>query len=110
MKPKKKKKLNTFIEDNMINDLSIETLAGEMGMSASSLYRKVKGISGISPIDFVRVVRLKKSVQLMQSGENRISEITYMVGISSPAYFSTLFQKQYGKSPKDFMKQLKIGK
>lgn len=99
-------KLNTYIENNLTNDLNVNMLAYEMNMSNSSLYRKVKGISGLSPVDFIRIARLKKSIQLMQTGEKRISEIAYMVGISSPAYFSTLFQKQYGKTPKEFMKEL----
>ena len=74
-------------------------------MSTSSLYRKVKGLSGISPNDFIRIARLKKAILLMQNGENRISEIAFQVGFSSPAYFSTCFQKQYGKTPSEYLKQ-----
>jgi len=99
-------KLNDYVVNNLVNDLSVDTIASEMGMSSSSLYRKVKGIAGLSPVDFIRIARLKKSVLLMQAGERRIGEIAYMVGISSPAYFSTLFLKQYGKTPKEFMKEI----
>ncbi|MDH6306804.1 signal transduction histidine kinase/ligand-binding sensor domain-containing protein/DNA-binding response OmpR family regulator [Parabacteroides sp. PF5-5] len=99
-------KFNTYLEENLTNDsLNIEAIAAEMHMSTSGLYRKVKGISGLSPIDFIRVVRLKKAVQLMQQGEKRINEIAFKVGFSSPSYFSTSFQKQYGKSPSEYMKQ-----
>ena len=80
-------------------------LADTMGMSTSSLYRKVKGLSGLSPNDFIRIARLKKAILLMQNGENRINEIAFQVGFSSPAYFSTCFQKQYGKSPSEYLKQ-----
>ncbi len=52
-------------------------LADTMGMSTSSLYRKVKGLSGLSPNDFIRIARLKKAILLMQNGENRISEIAF---------------------------------
>lgn len=100
------RKLNDYLEENMTNEsLNVEMLATEMGMSTSSLYRKVKGISNLSPVDFIRLTRLKKAVRLMNAGENRISEIAYLVGFSSPAYFSTCFQKQYGKSPSEYMKE-----
>ncbi|MDL2305650.1 response regulator [Bacteroides sp. OttesenSCG-928-D19] len=100
-------KLNAYIEKNLANEnLSVEMLAGEMNMSNSSLYRKVKGISDLSPIDFIRMARLKKAVELMQGGEKRIGEIAFLVGFSSPAYFSTSFLKQYGKSPSEFLKEM----
>jgi signal transduction histidine kinase/ligand-binding sensor domain-containing protein/DNA-binding response OmpR family regulator len=103
-------KLNTYIENNLTNEqLSVDMIAGEMNMSNSSLYRKVKAISDLSPVDFIRMARLKKAVQLMQSGEKRIGEIAYLVGFSSPAYFSTSFQKQYGKPPSEFLKELEAG-
>jgi signal transduction histidine kinase/ligand-binding sensor domain-containing protein/DNA-binding response OmpR family regulator len=99
-------KLNAFIEENLINEqLSVDLIAVEMGMSNSSLYRKVKAVSDLSPVDFIRMARLKKAVRLMQSGEKRIGEIAYQVGFSSPAYFSTTFQKQYGRSPSEFLKE-----
>lgn len=100
------KKLNSYLDENMNNEsLNVEILATEMGMSTSSLYRKVKGLAGISPVDFIKLARLKKAVLLMQNGESRINEIAFQTGFSSPAYFSTCFQKQYGKSPSDFMKE-----
>lgn len=100
--------LNEYLEENLTNsDLSVENIASGMNMSTSSLYRKVKGLSGMSPVDFIRVFRLKQAVKLMEAGENRISEIAFKVGFSSPAYFSTSFQKQYGKSPSEYMKNRK---
>ncbi|MDF9831711.1 hybrid sensor histidine kinase/response regulator transcription factor [Parabacteroides sp. PF5-6] len=103
-------KLNTYIEENLTNQsLNVEMIANEVGMSNSSLYRKVKGLSDLSPIDFIRIARLKKAVQMMQSGEKQVSEIAYQVGFSSPAYFSTCFQKQYGKSPSEFIREMKDG-
>lgn len=98
-------KFTAYLEENITNEtLSVEMLASEMGMSTSSLYRKVKGLSGLSPVDFIKITRLKKAVLLMQNGESRINEIAFQTGFSSPAYFSTCFQKQYGKAPSEFMK------
>lgn len=99
-------KLNTYIEENLTNEaLNVETLAQEMGMSNSSLYRKVKAISDLTPIDLIRMARLRKALELMQSGDMRINEIAFQAGFSSPAYFSNCFQKEYGKSPSEFMKE-----
>lgn len=99
------KKLNDFLDEQIGNEaLNVEMLANGMQMSASSLYRKVKGLSGLSPVEFIKLARLKKAVQLMQEGENRINEISYRAGFSSPAYFATCFQRQYGKSPSEFLK------
>jgi len=100
-------KFNVYLDKNLTSDtMSVESLAAEMGMSTSSLYRKVKGLSGLSPNDFIRVSRLKKAVQLIQAGETRINDIAFRVGFSSPTYFSTCFQKQYGKTPSEFIKEL----
>ncbi|MDF9831724.1 ligand-binding sensor domain-containing protein/signal transduction histidine kinase/DNA-binding response OmpR family regulator [Parabacteroides sp. PF5-6] len=100
-------KFNVYLDKNLTSDtMSVESLAAEMGMSTSSLYRKVKGLSGLSPNDFIRVSRLKKAVQLIQAGETRINDIAFRVGFSSPTYFSTCFQKQYGKTPTEFIREL----
>lgn len=100
------RKLNAYLEEHITNDaLNVEMLATEMGMSTSSLYRKVKGLSGLSPVEFIKIARLKQAVLLMKNGENRINEIAFRTGFSSPAYFSTCFQKQYGKTPTEFMKE-----
>ncbi|MDL2265932.1 response regulator [Parabacteroides sp. OttesenSCG-928-G21] len=98
-------RLNVFLDENLTNEaLSVELLAEAMNMSVSSLYRKVKGLSGLSPVDFIRVTRLKKAVTLMEAGEKRIAEVAYKCGFSSPAYFSSCFQKQYGMAPSEYGK------
>jgi AraC-like DNA-binding protein len=93
--------LDTHISDE---NLSIEKLAEAMNISETTLYRKVKSISGLSPKEFVRVTRLKRAIILMSEGETRINEIAYQVGFGSASYFSTCFQKQYGKSPTEYIK------
>ena len=99
--------MKTCIENNLTNShLNVRLIAMEMKMSITSLYRKVKSLTDFSPVDFIRMMRLQKATQLMQNGEKRLKEIAYHVGFSSPAYFSTSFQKQYGKSPSAFIKDL----
>lgn len=101
------KKINEVIDNHLTNEeLTVELLSQEMNMSISSLYRKVKGLSGLSPVDFIKIARLKKAVEYMKNGETRINIIAFQVGFSSPAYFSTCFLKQYGSSPSEFLKNL----
>lgn len=97
-------KLNKIIEQNMADDrFSIEKLADAMCMSQSNLQRKIKGIAGMVPGDYIRVIKLKKAAELLRSGEYRINEISFLVGFGSPSYFSKCFQKQFGMLPKDFV-------
>lgn len=99
-------KLNEFIYQNIDNpDLSVEILAEKLSMSTSSLYRKVKGISDMSPNDYIRVTRLKKAALMLCENNYRINEIAFLVGFSSASYFSSCFQKQFGMTPKEFKSQ-----
>ena len=76
-----------------------------MNMSRSSLHRKIKGISKLTPNEFIQLERLKKAAQLILSNEYRINEVCYIVGFNSSSYFAKCFQKQFGVLPKDFGKQ-----
>jgi signal transduction histidine kinase/ligand-binding sensor domain-containing protein/DNA-binding response OmpR family regulator len=82
-------------------EFSIEEIADEVGMSRAQIYRKLKAITGKSPSLFLRTVRLTKSKKLIQSKEFSISEISYKVGFSSPAYFSRCFKDEFGYSPSE---------
>ncbi|MFZ5429524.1 MAG: two-component regulator propeller domain-containing protein [Bacteroidota bacterium] len=98
-------KLNELIEKNISDfNFSIDKLAFEMMMSRSNLQRKIKGVSGLVPNDYVRVYRLKKAARLILHGDYRINEICYLVGFNSGSYFSKCFLKQFGVLPKDFVK------
>lgn len=100
-------KLNEEIERNLSDsEYSIEKLSLALSVSRSNLQRKIKGLSGMTPNDYIRVFRLKKSAQLLMNGEYRINEICYLVGFNSPSYFSKCFQKQFGSQPKEFVKNL----
>ena len=85
------------------NDLSVEKMAEEMNMSTSTLYRKVKSVTTFSPLDFIRVIRLKKAAELLASGNYRIKEVAAMLKFSSQAYFTSCFMKQFGITPSDFL-------
>jgi len=73
-----------------------------MAMSRSKLQRKIKELSGLAPIDYIRLLRLKKAAVLLASGEYKINEICYIVGFNTPSYFSKGFAKQFGCLPKEF--------
>lgn len=95
-----------IITENLTEpNFTIDNIADAVFMSRSNLNRKIKALTGLTPIDFIRLIRLKKSAELIQTGEYRISEICYLVGINSSSYFIRLFQKQFGMTPKEFAKQ-----
>ena len=99
------------IEENIIDtNLNVEHLAEILGMSRSSLLRKIKMLSNLSPVDFIRLIRLRKAAELIHEGKYLIGDICFMVGINSPSYFSKLFLKQFGMTPKDFEKQSQADK
>ena len=98
-------KLNKEIENSLLDpEYSIENLANALSMSRSNLQRKIKGISGMTPNDYLRVYKLKKAAKLIIEGEYRINEICFLVGFNNPSYFSKCFHKQFGKLPSEFHK------
>lgn len=101
-------KVMANITDNISDEnFSVESMADVFCMSRSSLLRKIKTLFNLSPIELIRTVKLKKAAELIQEGKYRIGDVCYMVGINSPSYFSKLFFKQFGLSPKEFEKQCK---
>jgi CheY-like chemotaxis protein/ligand-binding sensor domain-containing protein/AraC-like DNA-binding protein/two-component sensor histidine kinase len=86
------------------NDFSIDDLCNIMGLSRSNLYRKLKGLIQISPSDLIIKIKLSHAEELMKTKKiSRISDIAYESGFNDPKYFSTLFKKHYGKTPKEFI-------
>jgi AraC-like DNA-binding protein len=85
---------------------NLEILACELGISQMSLYRKINGLFGQSPGDFVRTIRLKHGAKLLKNNSGNISEIAYEVGFSNPANFSSSFRRQFGMSPRDYLKSI----
>ena len=104
-------KVIEIINENLTDEnFNVERMADILCMSRSGLLRKIKMLFNLSPVDFIRLIRLRKAAELIQTGQYRVGEICYMVGINSPSYFSKLFLKQFGVSPKDFEKQSLGGK
>ena len=96
-------KMNQIIEDNLSNpELNVVFLAGQLGMSRSSLFNKIRGLADVTPNEMIQLVKLKKAARLLKDGHYRVSEVSYMVGFSSPSYFAKCFQKQFGVKPMDF--------
>ena len=103
-----KKFLNDFagvVEQNLANDqLNVDDISRELGISRVQLYRKVKALLDCSVTDYVLSRRLKKAKYLLNHEKLTISEITYMVGFSNPNYFATVFKTKYGCTPTEFKK------
>jgi len=91
-------RLVAYIEDNISMDLSIDNLAGYCNVSRTVFYNKVKGLTGSSPIDFMRKVKLNNALQLLENGYN-VSEAAFKTGFSDVKYFSRLFKVQFGYPP-----------
>jgi DNA-binding response OmpR family regulator len=85
--------------------LNVETLADLFSMSRSQVYRKIKALTGKTAVEFVRNVRLKQALTLMESKKYTLAEIAYQTGFASPSYFSKSFREQYGKAPSEFMQE-----
>lgn len=92
--------LNEAIRQNMSNPaLKMEDLGDAVGLSRVQLYRKVKAITGLSPVELLRQMRLQRGYTLIQTTTKTINEIAYEVGFNTPSYFSKCFHEQYGKYP-----------
>ncbi len=97
-------KINDIIQANFNNpDFSMEDVIANMGMSRTSFYRKIKGMLDLNPNEYIKIERLKRAAQLFEEGHTSVSEVCYMVGFSSPGYFTKCFQKQFGLSPRDYI-------
>ena len=97
--------LTDIIKKNLTNEkFTVDVLAAEMAVSRSNLRRKIIGVTGLAPNDYIRLVRLKVAAELLKEGKYRVSEVCYLIGFSNHSYFSTCFQKQFGILPKDFAK------
>ncbi|MCH7409434.1 response regulator [Belliella sp. DSM 111904] len=97
--------INQIIADEISNEqFGVNELAEKVHMSQSSLLRKIKGVSKLTPNEYIRLVRLKKAAELLSSGSLSIAEVCVKVGFNSPSYFAKCFQKQFGELPKDYQK------
>ena len=98
-------KIKVLVEQNMSNTgLTSGFLCNELAMSSSKLYRKIKQLTDLSPNEFIRTIRLKKSAVLLKTKNHNVSEVANMVGFNDPLYFSRCFKKQFGHSPSQLIK------
>jgi AraC-like DNA-binding protein len=96
----------TAINHNLNNaDLSVDRIADEVGISRVHLHRKMKELTGQTPHDFIRNIRMKKAASLLSAGDMNVSEVMYACGFSNAASFSTVFKKMYGMSPREYMNE-----
>ena len=81
------------------SELSVEDLAADMNLSRVQLYRKVKSLTGSTPVELLRTARLKRGYQLLLTTDKSVSEVAYQVGFTAPSYFTKCFKDEYGKLP-----------
>lgn len=99
-------KFVALLESSYTNsDVSIEKLSEQLGVSRVQLYRKIKQISGLTPVDYLRNFRMVKGVNLLEEHRYSISEIAYQTGFSSPAYFTKCFRDIFNMTPSEFLEK-----
>ena len=97
-----------YVTDNMGSpDLKIDDIADAIGMSRSVLYNKIKQAVGMTPIDFVRHIRIMRACELLQQTNDPLTSIAFEVGFSDPKYFSKVFKKELGIVPSEYRERTK---
>jgi signal transduction histidine kinase/ligand-binding sensor domain-containing protein/DNA-binding response OmpR family regulator len=98
------KKVLTVIEKNISNaGFSVELLSDEMNMSRVALYKKIFNLSGKTPVEFIKSVRLKRAIQLLETKQYTIAEIAYQVGYNDPRYFARAFKTEFKVLPSHYL-------
>lgn len=98
--------VSRIIEDNVDNsDFNIDIIATTMNISRSAFFKKLKSITGLAPVDFVKEIRLSKSVELIRSTDLSVSEIAFAVGFKDSGYFGKCFKKKYKLSPREYLNE-----
>ncbi len=96
-------KVMEIMEKNMDNsELTVDELVSKIGIGRSVFFKKLKSLTGIAPIEFIREVRIKRAAQLIETGEFTISQVTFMVGNNDPRYFSRCFKQKFGMTPSEY--------
>ena len=109
MTPNDRKFLNKLVEimeSNMDNgDLVVEDMVKDLAVSRSVFFKKLKALTGLAPIEFIKEMRIKRAAEYIETGEYSMSQISYMVGINDPRYFSKCFKQMYGMTPTEYKEQ-----
>ena len=94
------------VEKHMSNpEFNVDFFASQMGMEASTLYKKMMALIGMPPGGFIRDIRMKRATQLLKQNKLSIAEVAYMVGFDNPNYFSKVFRKVNNISPSEYIKK-----
>jgi signal transduction histidine kinase/ligand-binding sensor domain-containing protein/DNA-binding response OmpR family regulator len=97
-----------LVEDNITDaNFSVEKMSRELGMSRVHLYKKLTAITGKTPIEFIRIMRLKRAAQLLQKSQLTVAEVAFEVGFNDPRYFSRYFKTEFGILPSQYVKENK---
>ena len=103
-------KVIRLVEENLANpEFSIENLLEHFSFGRTVFFKKMKGISGYSPKDFLRIIRMKKAGALLKDPNQSVSQVAYEIGYSDPNYFSRVFRKHFGENPSDYKKRVLAG-
>ena len=97
--------INEAIEKHMVDsDFNVTSLQEIIGIGSKQLYRKLKTMTGKTPVEYIRGIRLRKAAMMLKEGKFSVSEVMYSVGFSNSSYFSKCFSKEYGMTPTEYMK------
>lgn len=97
-------KIVQYIDEKLNNpELSVEELSKHVGMSRGSLYHKLLEITGLTPIEYIRSVKLDRAVELLEKSDYNVAQIAYMTGFGTPSYFSRLFKTQFNMLPSEYI-------
>lgn len=89
------------------SDYDRETFASDMGMSSSSLYNKLRAVTGMNATSFIRDMRMKEACRLAKATPGiRVSDLAYSVGFKDPKYFATIFKKEFGMQPSEYIESI----
>ncbi len=96
-------KIMEFMEENISNsELTVEMLVSAAGMGRTVFFNKLKGILGLSPIEFIKETRIKRAAQLLETGKFNVSEVSFQIGMNDARYFSKCFKQKYGVTPSEY--------
>ena len=100
------KEITEAIEQHMIDsDFNVTTLQETIGIGGKQLYRKLKAMTGMTPVEYIRDMRMKKAALMLNEGKFSVSEVMYTVGFSNSSYFSKCFSKAFGMTPTEYMRK-----
>ena len=86
-------------------EFDLEQLSSDLNMSKSTLYRKIKSMTGLTPLDFIRNIKMKRACMMLLTQQMNISEVAYAVGFSNPKYFSKCFKDEFGLTPSEYQQR-----